>query len=407
MNTSHRLLLLVNYISLGIMIPVMSLLLMERGCSLAQLAIVLGLYSLAVFVLELPSGIMADMLGRKTVFLLSVVFYCLTSLGMLLLSGFWAMATLAILWGAGRAFSSGSADALLIDEHIEKHGTEGLLRVTLELSLLETIGISIGSVLGGILPMLSGSLFKVLGKYSLNLLVRCALNALEAILVMLFLHETANRQTSDMKLKRHIAQSIQLVKGTVLLPLLAGVFCSGIFLFTVEAYWQPALRAMLSSDLLWIFGFLSFCCFCFAALGNLLAKRTMRQPQALNQKYTVFRLALFCALLFLAFQRSVVGFGIAYCAVYFAFGAANLYECTIINQETPAEMRASLLSLVSFSMQAGGMTAPILAGFVVSRYGIQMLWGAAGILFFFATVFIGRVLARMQKKCLGEPACTD
>jgi len=59
----------------GILVPVMSLLALEKGLTLAQLAAGLALYSAAAFLLEVPSGILADLLGRKRVFLLAQCSY--------------------------------------------------------------------------------------------------------------------------------------------------------------------------------------------------------------------------------------------------------------------------------------------------------------------------------------------
>ena len=60
----------------GILVPVMSLLALEKGLTLAQLAAGLALYSAAAFLLEVPSGILADLLGRKRVFLLAQCSRC-------------------------------------------------------------------------------------------------------------------------------------------------------------------------------------------------------------------------------------------------------------------------------------------------------------------------------------------
>ncbi len=412
MKPAYRLLLLMNTVSMGLLIPVLSLLLMEKGCTLGELAFVMGLFSLTVFVLELPSGVLADMIGRKAVFLLSGGFYMAASVGMLFFSGFVAMIPLIVLFGAGRAFASGSLDALLIDEHIARYGMEALSTVTLELSLIETLGISIGAMLGGLLPTLLGDNILGMGKYAPNLILRCLFTAAVIIIAAIVLQKTPTTGRKPVKLKQHVAQSLLFVKGNdTVLPLLFGVFLSGVFLFSIETYWQPALLALLPDlAFMWVFGLLSFCCFICAALGNLLAKRLMDKTIPLHRGYTVFRLAIFFAVILLATMKTAVGFGIAYCTVYFALGTANLFESNLINRQTPAQNRASVLSLVSFALQAGGMSAPVLSAFVVPRFGIQAQWGAIGTVFIVIALWIGVALSKaVQRSQLltAQKACPE
>lgn len=67
-------LLALRWLPTGLMIPVLVLLLLERGLSLAQLGLAFAAQGFMVLVLELPTGGFADTLGRRRVLLLASVF---------------------------------------------------------------------------------------------------------------------------------------------------------------------------------------------------------------------------------------------------------------------------------------------------------------------------------------------
>jgi len=394
MKTSYRILLGLQYFAQGIMVPVLSLMLMEKGCSLGELAVLLGTYSLSVFVLELPSGLLADRMGRKAIYLMSCAFQIVAMFGMLFFSGFWAMTPLIVCSGAGRAFASGSADALLIDEHIAQNGLESVSVVTFELSVLETAGIALGALIGGLLPNIA-HLIPQISLYDLNLILRSLLSTAVLLLGAAVLHEKPVPKGDIKPLKKQIVQSFQLIiQNGIILPLLMGAFCSGCFLFAIETYWQPALLPLLQGTNLWLLGVLSFCGFVSAAAGNALAKGLLCRGTSLCKGYITLRLLLFCVLIAFSLQRSLVGFCIAYCLIYLCLGGANLFESTMLNMETPPEKRASMLSFVSFTVQAGGFTAPVFGGLLASNVGIRTLWAVTGALCLLISLALSNVLSR-------------
>lgn len=109
------------------------------------------IYSITVIILEVPSGMMADMLGRKKIFILShiaLMAYYITTL----YSNSAVLLVIANLFhGIGRAFGSGSLEALLIDKAIEKQGEDNLKKINSQLIVLNSIALAVGAILGGIL----------------------------------------------------------------------------------------------------------------------------------------------------------------------------------------------------------------------------------------------------------------
>jgi MFS family permease len=99
----------------GMLIPVLVLLPLERGIDLAALGLAASVQGFVVLALELPTGGLADALGRRAVLLASTV-VSLCSTGLFLFAGsFVALLTVYALQGIYRALDSGPLEAWYID----------------------------------------------------------------------------------------------------------------------------------------------------------------------------------------------------------------------------------------------------------------------------------------------------
>ena len=99
----------------GLLIPVLVLVLLERGLSLTQLGIVFAGQGLMVLVLELPTGGLADAIGRRTVLLVATVFEVAA---IVILIGAHSLPLLVLaagLMGVYRALESGPLDSWYVD----------------------------------------------------------------------------------------------------------------------------------------------------------------------------------------------------------------------------------------------------------------------------------------------------
>ena len=82
------------------------LVLVERGLGLARVGVVMAVYGITTAVLELPTGGLADALGRRPVLLLSSFLATLFMALVLLLRGFGGLCAAAFVGGLSRALDS-------------------------------------------------------------------------------------------------------------------------------------------------------------------------------------------------------------------------------------------------------------------------------------------------------------
>ncbi len=59
---------------IGMIIPIIALYQIEKGLDLFQIGITGGFYSGTILLLELPTGALADEMGRKNIYLISQIF---------------------------------------------------------------------------------------------------------------------------------------------------------------------------------------------------------------------------------------------------------------------------------------------------------------------------------------------
>lgn len=393
--------LLIKNFSSGLTAAVLSMILLNKGCSLAQLAVAIGAYSLTALALELPTGIFADRFGRKKCFLVSSLIGCAANLVLIAPWGLFTVVPAMALSGAARAFGSGSLDALLIDRELQQNGDEGLSKISTQLSLMETIGIAAGSIGGGVISSLMQHVSPQ-HPYDILLLLRVALGLVTTALALRFIEEPPIVQEQRPTLKQYIAEGTQLVrKNSVILLLTAGGLCSGFFMSTIEVYWQPAFTSLLSSQkMLWLLGFISFGGMTFASLGSVAMQRVLHTQKVTNLLgYNSMRVAMGFCILLLALSAGAAGFGAWYFVLYFIFGAANIAESVLLNREIPNQHRAGMLSFFSLVTQGGNLLSTVVAGTVVALKGISTLWFWEA----FALIILSAGIGILLKKALRAP----
>ena len=378
MRKEYQLLLFMRNLMTGIMAPVLMLLLLSRGADIASLSLVLGAFSLTVIITEFPSGVFADLYGRKNAFLLAMALM-MASYGLLLLSQTTALLLPAIiLHGLGRAFSSGSIDALALDEASDD---AALARTSARISILESAGLALGALLGGALAGIGEA-------YSANLVLCLALSFALLLLSALLVRERRTPRPAAASKGRGALGQITLQmrdglrfmirRGTVRMLFLLGMF-TGVVLFAVETYWQPALMAMNAPP--WLLGVVTSAGFAAVMAGAKLSERLLvRKPNTVIGLMLLQKALLGAALLLLALLTRLEWFTAIYLLLYCTLGGAGVAESILLNRAAPPAQRAGILSLFSFVTQVGGLLASLL-GFVITRQaGFQWVWIVNGIM---------------------------
>ncbi|HHV10323.1 MAG TPA: MFS transporter [Clostridiales bacterium] len=377
MKLSHKLIFFISPFCIGITAPVFSLVLLSHGATLESLSICVGIFAATVVLLELPSGILTDLIGRKRTFLISQCFMLCYFLLVLFSRNVLLLAIACAIQGIGRAFSSGSLEALEIEAYMKEKGTEGLSKINSTLAVITSAGLASGSLCGGLFGYLDPT-------YTLLLAVCILLEAFLLILTLLFVKERWEKTsdaTSMIQLKNQVHNLFSSLKRSkIIITILAMSVMLGLGLSTIEVYWQPALKLFLPEHLGWIFGIINCLGYLGMSLGNKGAERIWRHWHlSENVKrpmmcYWPLRLLLPFTILLLGLCGNIPVFIFLFILTYFVLGAGNLFEDTIFHSSIDNSQRASMMSLSSLFLRSGGILTSILGSLILTGFSLPYVW---------------------------------
>lgn len=400
----YSLIVFLNSFSMGIIIPVLSLLLIDKGASLSNISIIMGIYSLTVVVLELPTGIFADVVGRKKTFCISLVISMIGFSIIFIGTGMIVLCVGIILYGISRALSSGSFDALFIDSYIDTYGKDKLHNITARLSVLDSLGLSVGALTGGFIPKISVAFFPNLATFDLNVIIRILLTLIVAISSIIFIKEKANYEIKkQISIKQHFKNSSYIVlRNETIKCIFISAFSTGYFLLSIETYWQPHFISLLpDSSMFWLLGVITFLYFAASILGSILSEKIIDKFKwNVKKMYLILRFILASFLIILAFQVNVPSFIVFYSFIYLFLGMANIPESVILNSEIPNEIRASTLSVNSLIFQLGALSGSFTNSIIINYISIPILWIIAASIIFITILIIFRKFKLSRTKLL-------
>lgn len=392
----YSIILFFNYFIAGLIAPVISLLLLDKGATLSNLSLILGIYAFTVIVLELPTGVIADVFGRKKSFCLSIIISIVSFIILLFGKGFILLCLGMMFYGFSKALSSGSFDALFIDYYIDNYGKDKLHNITTRINVLEALGMSTGALTGGLLPKLTNTYFSLSSIYDLNLIIRIILASIVVVLSFVYISESVNNKEQHVTIKQHIKNSSSIiVKNTTIICVFISVFSTGFFLSSLETFWQPHFLSLLPNDsLMGLLGVMAFLYFAAATLGSISSNKLIKKFNFNSYKmYLIFRTLIAVSMIITAIQTSIPIFMFFYSSIYLLFGMANIPEGVILNKEIPSEVRASVLSVYSLVIQIGGLTGSLLYSILINYVTIPTIWKIAAGIILITVVIISKKLS--------------
>ena len=375
---------LLNWFAVGIGTTVMSLMLLSKGSTVDTLGFVTAIYSVFIVVFEFPSGILADIIGQKKIYLFSLALSILGySIVLVTHNLIWLFIGFAC-YGIARAFSSGSVEALFISQYIKKNGKDNLHKLISVLNSGEVIGLATGALLGGVIPMIWEKYFPGQNKYNGNLLVQIIVLAVLLLFTMLGVQETTAAPKDRQSLLAHIKESLSIVvRNRNIMLLITGTMIWGFCFNAIELYWQPQVKGILGTDSkTWIFGLINSGYFLASLLGVGMINLLLRK-QRISQKRVLFisRIVIGLLIIVLSFQSNIAAFSSIYLFMFMINGMMNIPENTIMNTLIPDEKRSSILSFSSLTMQLGGIIGSVLFSMIVKSMKIPGVWLISGIVF--------------------------
>jgi MFS family permease len=401
-------LLLLHTLAASFIWGINTLFLLDAGLSNAQAFAANAFFTAGLMLFEVPTGVVADVRGRRFSYLLGTVTLTVSTLLYLLMwrisAPFWAWAVTSMLLGLGFTFFSGAFQAWLVDALQASGFTGSLDPVFARGEIVEGSAMLGGSVAGGYVAQVTN-----LGvPYILRSIVLAA-TFVVAFVVMRDIGFTARRASSPWREAKHVlsgALSYGLRNPPVRWIMLASAFTDGVSIYAFYAM-QPYLLQLYGDPTAFGIAGLAAAIVGGAQIGGgLLVPHLARIA---GRRTSVLLAAILVSTIVLA----LIGFGPGLAerldAVPSAFWSAiallviwGLVFATVmpvrqayVNGLVPSEQRATVLSFDSLMGSGGGVAIQPVLGRAADLWGYPASYTACALFQALAVPFVW--LARRER----------
>ena len=369
----------------------------EVGMSPLQLVLCGTAMELAIFLFEIPTGVVADTVSRRLSIVLSFVVLGVAGMLFGLLSSAPLIIAAYALWGIGYTFQSGAYEAWIADEV----GTERLTGVLLRGAQVANVGALVGVALGTALGVLDLRAAIVAG--GVGVLLLSGFLALTMPETGFRPHRPADGETGPRALVATARRGGRLVRGHhLLLLMLAIAFLWGMWTESFDRLWQaqllsvgfPAVGGL--SDVVWI-GLLTAAAM---VIGIVVTQLAVRRLEMASQR-TLAQVLLCTNAVILGAALLFAIAGVPWLAIV-AYGAVcgcrelivPLQSAWVNRTIEDSSVRATVLSIVNQSDAVGQVAGGPAIGAVGSSVGLRPALAVGAAALAPALVLYGRVVRR-------------
>lgn len=394
-------------LAIALPMPVLILHMTGRGLDLAVIGIAFTVRALLVVLLELPTGGLADAIGRRPIALASQLFTLASFTLLLFVTGPVTALAYAVLQGIGSALHSGALDAWYVDQ-LHRVDDDLVLQPHLaSVDLAQAGGMLVGSAIGGLLPSLTAGLDLPwpLSGFGISLFAGIALRLVVWVATLYLIKEPWHGEVTLKALREGVrttpgilADALRLTRSVPTIRwLLVAAGAGGIAMVSVETFWQPIGATIFGAEAsasrpFAILGTLSGVAVLLGSLGVLRWGERFPGGSAALAGFSL--LVRGAALLVLANAVSGAGVGLGLTIAYMALATNNVPHDTLLHKAVPSSRRSSMLSVHSLVFYLGIAVASGPLGWLASAAGPRSALAVAGLITMLACIayaVIGRI----------------
>ena len=372
-----------------------TLFLLDAGLSFFEVFVANAAFSAGMVAFEVPTGVVADTLGRRVSFLLSVSVLAATTLMYVGLAevdaGVVAFSLVSVAMGLGFTFYSGAMEAWLVDA-LHVTGYAGALDTVFARGQQITgAAMLVGTVGGGLLGQIDLSL-PYLVRSVLLVAVFAVAYAVMHDLGFTPRHVTAAELPGEVVRNARAGVAYGWGQRPLRLLMLASLVQMGFFSWAFYAS-QPYLLDLLSSDAVWVAGLVTAGIALSTIAGNqlvdVLSRRCGRRTTLLLGAAAVQTGAAVALGLVSSFWAAVP----ALLLMTAATGVTSPVRQAYLHQVVPSEQRATVVSFDSMISNAGGIGGQVGLGALGEGRSVGAAFVAGGLVTGLALPLIARVRA--------------
>jgi MFS family permease len=368
----------------NLVMPVVVLFYQDNGMGMHEIFLLKSIYSISIVALEIPSGWMADVWGRKKTLILGAL---LGSAGFFMYSfsyGFWAFVAAEIVLGLGHSFVSGADSAMLYESLKSENKSDKYVKHEGRVASAGNFAEAIAGVAAGFIAAISLRTPFYFQFVVASMAIPAALSLLEPRIQAATHVHSIKRMALNVKaaLLKHqdlrIAILLSSVTGTATLT----------FAWLVQPFFKAIDLPVEFFGIMWTALNLS------VGVSSAFA---FRFEGWLKRRYEII---IIIGLLSAGYILS--GLAIGYEGLLFLFlfyfvrGLATPVFKNYINIYTPDEMRATLLSVRNMIIRVFFAIIGPLLGWMIDNISLPTAFVLAGIIYFIASLVV--VFPWLKKK---------
>ena len=377
-----------------------TLFLLDAGLTIFQVFVANAVFTAAMALFEIPTGVVADTRGRRASFLLSEAIICIGTLayvGVAAISGGLLLFCLAsVILGLGYTFYSGAVEAWLVDA-LKATGYERELDgVFARASMVAHVAMIVGTVGGGLLGTLD---------LSIPYLVRAALIAIALGIGFRTMHDVGFTPRT-MRVRGIVGEMRTVARAgitfgwrapAVRLLLMESFVTWGFFAWAWYA-WQPYFLELYGSDAIWVSGLIAALFSLAGIAGNALVGRVAKPGRRRTTILLVAGAATTSTMVATGLIRSFWITVPVFLLGAIAGGVLQPVRQTYLHRSIPSSERATLVSFDSLVGSLGSVGGQTGLGFLSQERSVPAGFVVGGLITVLTLPLYGRLRA------LDEPA---
>ncbi len=374
-------LLLGNTLAASFIWGINTLFLLDAGLSNLEAFAANAFFTAGMVIFEVPTGIVADMWGRRTSYLLGTLTLALSTLLYYLLwvvhGPFWSWAVVSIMLGLGFTFFSGAVEAWLVDA-LRTAGYQGGMEVVFGRGqMVSGVAMLGGSVLGGVIAQATS--------LGVPFLLRVGVLLTMFVVAYFLMHDlgfTPQRGERPLRAMRDIFNSSVdhgLRNPPVRYVMLAAPFTSGVGIYTFYAL-QPYLLELYGDPNAYSIAGLAAAIVAGAQVAGGYFAPKLRRLFRKRTSVLILGGSVSALILVALGINQVFWVALVLMVIWGLVFAAELpIQQAYLNDMIPSQQRATVLSFASLMGSSGGVVIQPALGRVadVSSYGTSFIVGAA------------------------------
>jgi MFS family permease len=399
-----------------------TLFLLDAGLDIFGVMLVNATFSAGQIVFEVPTGVIADTIGRRASLLIGIAALLVATLGYVgsAVLG-WGMAGFilaSILLGFGFTCQTGAADAWLVDA-LDSTGYEGSKgRVFARSGMFIGVSMLIGTLGGGLLGQID---------LTVPYYVRAGLLLVAFVVTLVFMRDIGF-SPRPLELSRFGEESRKIFaagithgwRHPVVRPLLFVSLFNGVLTWYLFYASQPyALELLGNEGLVWVAGLITALFALSGVGGNALVKRLShsrfgKRPASLLMVASAAMAALAVGMgvtgLLVPKGDNVVAFAVLVILMGgfgVVSGIAGPIRQAYINEHIPSAQRATVLSFDSFFGDIGAVAGQLGLGAIAQATSKALAYTVGGIIYFAAAPLYRRAGRASEKEVDLETCLSD